>query len=173
MFIHCVWTNGKKFQHQGLGTKLIEEVEKDAKNMAGVAVITSDNSFMVNKELFLKNGYKVVETLKKEQLLVKQFQIAPLPKLKNNEADLKKYQDLTIIYSKQCPWVARLIKEIEPMMKNKNLKIDIIELTTAQKAQETPGVYSTFNLIYKGKLLADRYVSTTRFLNILKNEKIG
>jgi len=24
MFIHCLWTNGKKYQHQGLGALLIE-----------------------------------------------------------------------------------------------------------------------------------------------------
>jgi len=53
MFIHCLWTNGKKYQHQGLGSLLIKEVEKDAKDMMGVAVITSDKSFMSKKEIFL------------------------------------------------------------------------------------------------------------------------
>lgn len=49
MFIHCLWTNGNKYQHQGLGVKLISEVEKDASGMTGVAVLTSDNSFMADK----------------------------------------------------------------------------------------------------------------------------
>jgi histone acetyltransferase (RNA polymerase elongator complex component) len=35
MFIHCLWINGKKHQHRGLGTLLIEEVEKNAKDMMG------------------------------------------------------------------------------------------------------------------------------------------
>ena len=60
MFIHCLWTNGKKYQHHGLGTLLIKEVEKDAKKMLGIAVITSDKSFMANKEIFIKNGYNII-----------------------------------------------------------------------------------------------------------------
>jgi hypothetical protein len=28
MFIHCLWTNGKKYQHQGLGSILLKEVEQ-------------------------------------------------------------------------------------------------------------------------------------------------
>jgi len=46
MFIHCLWTNRKKYQHQGLGSLLIKEVEQDAKGMLGVATLTSDKSFM-------------------------------------------------------------------------------------------------------------------------------
>lgn len=49
MFIHCLWTYGKKHQHKGLGRFLIKEVEKDAKAMLGVAVVTRDKSFMANK----------------------------------------------------------------------------------------------------------------------------
>ncbi|MFC1617035.1 GNAT family N-acetyltransferase [Candidatus Margulisiibacteriota bacterium] len=172
MFIHCLWTNGKKFQHQGLGNKLLQEVEKDAKGLQGVAVITSDKAFMANKSIFLKNNYQPIEESGTEQLLVKQYKKTALPKLKKPQNVLGKYQDLTIIYSCQCPWIPRFVQEIEPILKKKNLKINIKELTSAKEAQETPGIYSTFNLIYKGHLLADRYISTTRFQNILKKEKI-
>ncbi|MBN1789495.1 MAG: hypothetical protein JW830_03290 [Bacteroidales bacterium] len=93
MFIHCIWTNGKKYQHLGLGKALIEEVEKDAYDMLGVAVMTSDGPFMANREL-------------------------------------KSYKD----------------------------------------AQETPAPYSVFNLCKDDRILADRYISVTRFQNILNKE---
>jgi len=170
MFVHCLWTNGKKYQHQGLGTLLVQEVEKEAIDMLGVAVITSDKAFMANRAIFNKNGYTIASESGKEQLLVKQFRVGPLPSINDWEGELKKYQDLTIIYSRQCPWVARFIEEVQPILKEKNLQSTIIELQTAADAQKAPSVYGVFNLLYNGKLFADRYISTTRFLNILKKD---
>lgn len=170
MFIHCLWTNGKKYQHQGLGSLLIKEAEKDAKDMLGVAAVTSDKSFMANKEIFLKNEYNNVSESGKNQLMAKQFKEGPLPSINNRERELKKYKKLTIIYSKQCPWVARFIEEVKPILEKKKLEPTTIELKTANQAQKAPSLYSVFNLIYNGKLLADRYISTTRFLNIVNKE---
>jgi len=170
MFIHCLWTNGKKHQHQGLGSLLIEEVEKDAKNMMGVAVITSNNSFMATSEIFMKNGYKRILESGKEQLMVKQFRNGPLPTIGNKENELEKYKGLTIIYSKQCPWVARFIEEVKPILEKENLEPTVIEIETAMQAQKAPSLYGVFNLIHDGKLLTDRYISTTRFLNIVRKE---
>jgi hypothetical protein len=62
------------------------------------------------------------------------------------------------------------IEEVKPILKEEKLKPSIIELTTADQAQKAPSLYGIFNLIYNGKLLADRYISTTRFLNIVKKE---
>jgi len=170
MFIHCLWTNGKKYQHQGFGTLLIEEAEKDAKEMRGVAVISSDKSFMANKEIFIKNGYNIISEFGKEQLMAKQFRDGLLPSINNWQGELEKYKGLSIVFSKQCPWVARFIEEVKPILEEKKLKPTIIELNTAAQAQRAPSLYSVFNLIYDGKLLADRYISTTRFLNIVKKE---
>ncbi|MBN2382202.1 GNAT family N-acetyltransferase [bacterium] len=172
MFIHCLWINGKKYQHQGLGALLIEEVEHDAQdqNMLGVAVVTSAQSFMATQAIFVKNGYEPVSKSGKEQLLAKRFKKGPLPSINDWESELKSHQDLTIIYSRQCPWVARFIEEVKPILEQKHLKPTIIELKTAAEAQKAPSLYSAFNLIYKGKLLADRYISPTRFLNIVKKD---
>jgi len=170
MFIHCLWINGKKHQNKGLGTLLIEEAEKDAKDMLGVAVLTSDKSFMANKVIFIKNGYNIISESGKEQLLAKQFKDGSLPSINNWQSELEKYTGLSIVYSKQCPWVARFIEEVKPILKEKNLEPIVIELKTAAQAQKAPSLNGVFNLIYDGKLLADRYISTTRFLNILKKE---
>lgn len=170
MFIHCLWINGKKHQHSGLGTMLIEEVERDAKGMMGVAVVTSDKSFMAEKQIFLKNGYEIVSESGKDQLIVKRFKDGSLPSINDWESELKSIHGLTIVYSKQCPWVARFIEEVKPILKEYNLNPQIIELTSAAEAQKAPSLYGVFNLIHEGKLLADRYISTTRFKNIIKKE---
>lgn len=170
MFIHCLWTNGKKCQHQGLGGKLISEVEKDASGMKGVATLTSDKSFMVDKRIFLKNGYIISAESGKDQLMVKQFREAPLPTFIKSDFDPTNQKGMTIIYSRQCPWVARFIEEVKPILKKENLEPEIIEIKSHEEAQKAPSLYGIFNLIYNGKILADRYISTARFSNILKKE---
>jgi hypothetical protein len=170
VFIHCLWTNGKTYQHQGLGTRLIQEAEKDGRELLGVSVLTSDHSFMANREIFLKNGYSIVSESGKEQLVVKQFRAGPPPSINDWETELKKYQGLTIIYSKQCPWVVRFVEEVKPILEKEKLNPAIIEIKTAEEAQKSPSIYGVFNLIYNGRLLADRYISTTRFMNILKKD---
>lgn len=170
MFIHCLWTNGKKYQHQGLGKELISEVEKDAKEMFGIAVITSEKSFMAKKEIFLKKGYEIIGESGKEQLMVKRFKDGPLPCINDWEKELEKYEGLTIIYSRQCPWVARFIEEVKPILEEEGVDVKIIEIKTALEAQKAPSLYGVFNLIRDGRLLADRYISTTRFKNIVRKE---
>ncbi len=171
MFIHCLWTNGKKYQHHGLGSILINEVESAAAGMNGVAVLASDRAFMANRNIFLKMGYEAIAEENKDYLMVKQFKQVEMPKLNDYKSIILKYQELSIVYSNQCPWVSRFIKEIEPLIKERKLKINIRKIETAEEAQTAPSLYSVFNLIYKGKLLADRYISVTRFKNILDKEK--
>ena len=95
---------------------------------------------------------------------------AQLPKFTDWQSELKKYKGLHIVYSKQCPWVARSIEELLATLQEKKLHVEVTELTTAEQAQKAPSIYGVFNLIYDGKLIADRYISTTRFLNIIKKE---
>ncbi len=157
-------------QHRGLGRLLVEEAERDAGDMMGVAVVTSDKAFMANRSLFAKNGYAIVAESDKDQLLAKQFSDGPPPSINDWQAELEKYEDLTIVYSKQCPWIARFMQEIKPILEEKELKISIREIENAAQAQKAPSLYGAFNLIHNRKLPADRYISTTRFLNILKKE---
>jgi N-acetylglutamate synthase-like GNAT family acetyltransferase len=56
MFIHCLWVYPNKNKNKGFGSALVNEVIKDAKTqkMNGVAVITSDSSFMAKKNYLSK-----------------------------------------------------------------------------------------------------------------------
>jgi len=170
LFIHCLWIYPNKNKNKGFGTALVNEVIKDAVSLKlnGVAVITSEGSFISKKDLFIKNSFSIVEKKDGFQLLVKNFnEKVPLPYFSNNN-DLNKYQGWHIVYSKQCPWVARFIEEVKLILLKEKIKINFYEITTAKEAQSAPSIYSVFNLIKDGNLLADRYISVTRFTNILK-----
>ncbi len=173
MFIHCLWISPNKYKQKGYGSLLIKECIKDAKKEGkyGVAVVASEGPFMAGKDLFLKNEFKSVAKVKPSfELMIKILKKGPLPKLKDWEKQLGKYKGLNIIYANQCPWVARSIKDLDEIAKKKGVKLKVTELKSAKQAQNAPSIYSTFNLVYNGKLLIDHYISNKRFLNIINKE---
>lgn len=175
MFIHCLYVYPNVNKGHGFGSMLLQECEREAReaNKKGMAAITSGKAFMAESPLFLKNGFvPVANDGQGNELLVKQFNGSSMPKLNDWQSQLSTYQGVHIIYTKQCPWVARLIEEIRTAGIADKLNIKIKELTTAAEAQQAPSLYATFNLIIDGRLLADRYISFTRFKNILTKEKL-
>ena len=56
MFIHCIWVVGK-YKGFGLGSKLLEECLKDAKEMNGVAVMTAGTTWLPKSKLFINHGF--------------------------------------------------------------------------------------------------------------------
>ena len=173
LFIHCIWITPNKNKNQGYASVLIDECIKDAREQdkTGVAAVASEGPFMTGKDLYIKNGFEIAETAKPSfSLLYKNVKDGPLPKFKDWQARLAEYEGLHIVYSNQCPWVARSIDELKDVASENNLEIKITEMETAKQAQNGPSIYSVFNIVYNGKLLVDHYISSTRFKNILTKE---
>jgi hypothetical protein len=114
----------------------------------------------------------VAATVLQHELLVNQEKPGPMPVFRDWQKELSGYHGLQIVYSRQCPWVARFINDIQMTLSEKGIKIEVTELTTAEQAQSAPSPSAVFSLIYNGRLLADHYISETRFMNILKKEKL-
>jgi L-amino acid N-acyltransferase YncA len=172
LFVHCIWINPNKYKQKGYGSLLVQECLRDAENQkkTGVAVVTSDGPHMAAKDLFLKNEFELVAQDDRFELLAKQLRKGALPKFRDWKNQLSQYKGLNIVYSKQCPWVARSISELRGIAEENSLKLTVTELKTAKEAQNAPSIYATFTLIYDGKIFADHYLSSTRFRNILKKE---
>lgn len=175
MFIHCLWIYPNKLKQKGYGSMLIKECIKDAKKLScsGVAAVTGTGSFIADKDVFFKNGFRSVETSDKFELLILPLKKSNLPKFKDFQKQLKKYKGLNIVYSNQCPWIAKSIESLSSIAKKSKLTLKVTELKTPKQAQNAPSVYSVFSLIYDGRILADNYISDTRFKNIIKNEKFN
>nr|WP_303716820.1 GNAT family N-acetyltransferase [Methanoculleus marisnigri] len=168
LFIHCIWVTPNSYREKGYASDLIRECMNDAAGKLGVAVVASDGPFMAARDLFLKNGFTVVEEDGKNHLLVKQLNGGgSLPKFRDYREQLSNYRGWQIVYSNQCPSVARFIHELDPAIVDR-LSLTVTEFKTAQQAQNAPSIYAVFNLIQDGTILADRYISQTRLKNILK-----
>lgn len=175
MFIHCLWTFYKQYQHQGAGRWLVEACVADARRagMRGVAVMTRDSPWLAGAALFLKNGFEPVDSAAPDYgLLVRRFEAsAANPAFKGDwEKKLRRYaRGLTIIQSGQCPHIAKFTGDIVQIATNEyRLKPRIIEIKTHRQAQNAPTPYGVFAIIYNGRLLADHQVSGTRFRNIMR-----
>jgi N-acetylglutamate synthase-like GNAT family acetyltransferase len=179
MFIHCIFVGFKKeFKGKGFASSLIDECIADSKekNMMGVAVVTRKGSFMVNKEIFLKKGFQVVDSTKPDfDLLVKKFdEKSKSPRFKSNMDDnLKKYQKgLYVLRSPQCPYTEKNVNAILEYAKNKfKLKPTLVDLENSNTVQENPCAFGTFCIIYNGEIISHNPISKTRFENIM-NKKI-
>jgi hypothetical protein len=172
MFIHCIFVGFKSiYKKNGYASQLIAECEKDAKvqKLKGVAVVTRKGSFMADKEIFEKNGYQVVDTAKPDfAMLVKKF-TPNVPDAKFKIQPHRYSHGLTIVRSDQCPYTVKNVKEIcETAEKDFNIKVNVVNLTNYEQAQNSPCPFGTFCMIHNGIIVADSPISKGRFVNIMK-----
>jgi hypothetical protein len=175
LVIHCIWVNSNQFPYKGMASALLKDCMKDAKSSGkeGVAVVTSDGTWMVSKDVFIKNGFEQVDEAQLHfQLLINRTGKGPLPVFPRNwDERLKQYRDLQLIYTNQCPFIGKAVEELPPVAEKYGIRLNLVELRNAAEAREKmPSPYGMINLVYNGQLLADHPISATRFKNILQRE---
>ncbi|MCP4582910.1 MAG: GNAT family N-acetyltransferase [candidate division Zixibacteria bacterium] len=179
MFIHCIFVGFKKdYKKRGYASLLLKECEKDAKKqkLNGVAVVTRKGSFMAGNEIFIKNGFEIVDSAKPDfELLVRKLnKTAPSPKFKNTKnKELTKYtKGLTIIRAGQCPYSVKNVREIvETAKQDYGIKATIVNLKNYKEARSSPCSFGTFCIIYNGTIVAEHPISKGRFVNIMNKIK--
>lgn len=179
MFIHCIFVGFKKiYQNKGYASLLLKECENDAKKqkLNGVAVVTRKGSFMAGKEIFIRNGFEIVDSTKPDfELLAKKVnKNIPSPRFRNiGNKELKKYEKgLTIVRADQCPYSVKNVREIvETAKKDYNIRATIVNLSNHKEAQNSPCAFGTFCIIYDGNIVAEHPISKGRFVNIMNKLK--
>ena len=176
MFIHCIFVGFKRaYKGKGYATLLLDECIADARNetIHGVAVTTRKGAFMAGRELFVKNGFDVVDTAPSDfELLVKKFgEYTPVPQFKGDWKErLNTYREgLTIIRSDQCPYTVKNVREIDKVAREDfGIQPNIVTLKDHREAQNSPCPFGTFCIVFDGEVIAHHPISKTRFVNIMK-----
>jgi GNAT superfamily N-acetyltransferase len=171
MLIHCIFVGFKgPFKGKGLGSTLIEECIKDAKEagLLGVAVVTRKGPFMASKDIFLKKGFTVVAEAKPDfELLALKFN-ASAADPKFTLSTIEAYPDeLTVIRSPQCPYSEKNVNAILKTAEKLGIQAKLVDLQDFKAAQCIPCAFGTFCIIYKGKIISHHPISNTRFENII------
>lgn len=172
-FIQCIVDMSKDKRNQGIASKLIKQCENEARKYgkSGVCSMTSNGPWIATKDLFIKNGFKIADQRGRFELLYKPFnKIEPIPKLHDWTSEKVKYKGWNLIYSDQCPWHEKSITDLKKSAENNGINLKVTRITTPKQAQNGPSGFGTYALVKDGKLLADHYISKTRFENILKKQ---
>jgi GNAT superfamily N-acetyltransferase len=170
MVIHCIWVVGWTRGH-GYGSELLEHCENDAKGMNGVAVVTSDQHWLPNKNLFRKHGYEEAGMAQPGfEILVKRFsRDSPLPKFNATPRQrLDKYRcGITVFKSDQCPYTADSLKEIKEVAAEHDLPLAVESIGNCNEAQNSVHPYGTYCVLINGKVVTYRPIGKKRMNELL------
>ncbi len=172
LFIHCLWIYSKDLMAGGYGSQLVKKCVEDARSQKklGVAVLTSSGPWMADSRVYVQNGFKQVSAPDRFELLVRQFNPGPLPEICDWTKSLRQLQGWHLVYAEQCPMLVKSVYDLQEAAREHGINLQVRRLETAREAQAAPSLYSVFSLVRDGRLLADHYVSRTRFQNIVRKE---
>ena len=170
--IHCLWIPGKN-KGKGYGGMLLEACEADARQSgkAGIAVVTSKQTWLPDKAFFLKHGFEAVDAAPPAfELLAKKWAPAPDPRFIRDEerATPPPGNEVTVYYSHQCPYIHDALEIISDASRELGLKTSLIPLTDARQARQcVPAAYGVFGVYYNGKLITYHPVTKREFLKLI------
>ncbi len=172
LMIHCLWVKSEKASMKGLAGELLQSVyrEAEAGGKKGVAVVSSAGSWMAGSDVFLKNGFRETDSKEPYTLLIKGQHDGPsFPE--NWQERLKNQQGLELLFTNQCPYIAKAVNELPPVAGRFGIKLALTEIEDAREGRSRmASPYGMVNLLYNGRLLADHAISATRFRNILQKD---
>jgi hypothetical protein len=172
LFVHCLWVYRKGQAVGGLGSRLIQACVEEARGAGarGVAAIVSEGPWMAGEQVFLRNGFVQTAESDRFQLVIHRLRKGPAPRFREISTKWAKHRGLHIVYSAQCPYLAKSVNDLSTMASEHGLEVKVTVLNSAREAQNAPSYYGVFSLLWNGRLLSDHYVSQGRFRNILKKE---
>ena len=161
LVIHCMWVVGSG-KGKGYGSRLLGQVMDDAERlgMFGVAVVSSDSTWLTKKDFFLHHGFEVVDQAPPSfELLVKRFDSSMLPSFPQDwEGRLQRIpQGLVIYFSGQCPYHAMFVTSLLNAASVMGIPACPVELKTSWDSRSrSPSAYGVFGVVYNGHLLSYR-----------------
>lgn len=173
LFIQCITIYSKSDRRQGLGSELLNKCERLAVEgeMAGLCTMTSTGPWVADNGVFEQNGYQSAEKQDRFELWLKPLQEnGPPPSLADWRKEQSRYQGWHLVYADQCPWHQKAVTELCATAAQNGIDLQVTQLVSPEQIRRAPSGFGTFSLLRDGRLLADHYISKTRFRNILKKE---
>ncbi len=175
LFIHCMYIYPNKNKNLGHGSRLIKIVEDHARELgkSGICTVASKGSWMADKRIFEKNGFEVVDKKDRFELLCKAFSDEVVsPTFIDWTEKQANYSGWNLLYADQCPWHQKAVSALQEVATEHEISLHIKKISTKEEARNGPSGYGVFGLLHNGKLLADHYISATRFKNIINKEHL-
>lgn len=174
LFVHCLYGPYKEHTGKGNASTLLEQCKETAKREGkyGVAVMTSPGSWLAERTVFEKNGFREVAQRGRYELLVhKTDESAPDPQLLDwTEQQQIYHSGWHLVYADQCPMHDKSAQDLFAYAAEQGIHLQLTKLSTAAEAQMAPSGFGVYSLLLNGQLLEDHYISKGRFKNILQKQ---
>ena len=166
MYIYCFWVSGS-FKGKGHGKNLLQYCIGDAKNQgkSGICILSTKKKkpFLSDPEFLKKYGFETVDIIDDYELLALSFD-GTTPKFtdsaKHQKIDSK---DLTIYYSTQCPFINNCIDQVKSYCEGSDIKLDLIEVDSCEKAKNLPGIFNNWALYNNGEFMTNHLMNERVF----------
>jgi hypothetical protein len=177
MFIHCLWVVGKS-KGNGYAELLLDRCIADARRrrMKGVAMVTSEGSWLVGKSFLLRHGFESVDRAAPSfELMVRRFGRAAPPSFPDDwERRAKRFgRGLTVVRSDQCPYLENITETAVGAGRERGLKSRVVDLGSSREVRErSPSPYGVWTLLRDGRILSHNYVVKKKLLDLLDDRRI-
>ena len=167
MYIYCLWVAGS-FKGNGYAKELMQYAIEDAKKQgkSGICVLSSKKKkpFLADNKFFEHYGFEVIDSIEDYQLLALSFDNNEKPKFNDNARKMQiDDKEFTIYYSPECPYTLYGIKEITEYAEQNNIKINIIEVNTLEKAKNVPCIFNNWANFNNGKFISNTLLNKNSF----------
>lgn len=177
MYVNCFWVAGKYAGH-GWGKLLLEECEKDSKDMNGIIAISSlrKKPFLSDPDFLRKHGFEVCDEYPPYfTLMVKKFKDVPNPKFNIDNVNSVKplRRGITVFYTKQCPFTDYYVDLMGRLSREENVNFESVEFDSREIAQKSPSPKTTFALYLNGEFVNHELMSENKFRKFLEDIRKG
>ena len=176
MYIDFLWVSGQ-FKGHGYSNLLIEECIRDSKEKGKKGLVTLSSKkkrgFLSDSKYLRYKGFQTADTASPyfELMYLPFHEDSPKPCFNpqvKKESQKNSQDGFTLYYTNQCPFTAKYVPLLENMAKDRNVKIQVVHITTKEQAQKAPTPFTTFTLLYNGNLITHEILSEKKFEKILQ-----
>ena len=134
MLIHCLWITGRS-KGQGLGTALLAQCERDtqALGLNGVAVVTSESTWLAGPKFYAKHGFEMVDRAPPSfALMVRRFKSAAPPRFPDDwpERSARCGPGLVVVRTNQCPYLPATVDVAREIAAERGIDFTVRQLET-------------------------------------------
>ncbi len=170
LYIYCLKAISKR-KDAHLEETLLKYAIKYAKDhhMDGVTLLSTsmNNSWLTKKDLLLKHGFKVVDSVPSGYELLALSFSNNLPSIrKKAKREYNSTKGLHIYYSYQCPYILYSLKTLKDYCHKYSIPLKLHLINCLNEAKEMPSIFNNYAVFYNGKFKG------LNILDILHLEKL-
>lgn len=172
LYIYCLWVLGD-YKGKGYGRALMEYCIDDARKQgkSGVCMLGAQKqkAWLSDQEFAKKFGFVPVDTTADGyELLALSFDGTEPYFLPNAKLQTIEEQELTIYFSRQCPYTEQALKTVRQHCEQNAVPFHLIEVDTLEKAKALPCVFNNWAVFYKGQFQTVNLLDLAALKRILK-----